>query len=105
MQMLWLKQLQKEILGSVFETAVFSELVKKYGQDHVFHWRTTDKKEIDFIIATANTLLPIEAKINFSKFDKRHIAYFCDTYHIKNYIVTALLGDLETKYFYHPWSL
>jgi len=29
MQMLWLKGLQKEIIGNVFETAVFAELIKK----------------------------------------------------------------------------
>ncbi|TSC98899.1 MAG: Uncharacterized protein Greene101415_1220, partial [Parcubacteria group bacterium Greene1014_15] len=33
MQLLWLKQLQKEVLGNVLETAVFSDLVKYYGKD------------------------------------------------------------------------
>ena len=28
MQMLWLKGLQKEIIGNVFETAIFAELAK-----------------------------------------------------------------------------
>jgi predicted AAA+ superfamily ATPase len=50
LQMLWLKGLQREILGSVFETAVFSELIKKYPADSVYYWRTKDKKEIDFIL-------------------------------------------------------
>jgi len=29
MQMLWLKGLQREVIGQVFETGVFAELVKK----------------------------------------------------------------------------
>lgn len=45
MQMLWLKSLQREIIGSVFETAIFCELAKKYPKDSFFYWRTADKKE------------------------------------------------------------
>ena len=36
MQMLGLKGLQKEIIGNVFETGIFSELIKKYDKDSVF---------------------------------------------------------------------
>ena len=36
MQMLWLKCLQKEIIGNGFETSIFSELVKIYGQYNIF---------------------------------------------------------------------
>jgi len=36
MQMLWLKGLQREILGQVFETSMFGELVKKYGRENFF---------------------------------------------------------------------
>jgi predicted AAA+ superfamily ATPase len=38
------------IPGVFFETGIFSELVKKYGRENVFYWRTKDKKEIDFIL-------------------------------------------------------
>jgi len=65
MQMLWLKSLSKNLLGSVFETSIFSELVKKYGQNFVKYWRTTDKQEIDFIVQDRDKLIPIEAKIQF----------------------------------------
>ena len=36
MQMLWLKGLQKEIIGNVYETGIFAELVKKYTKDVIF---------------------------------------------------------------------
>lgn len=104
-QMLWLKQLQKEIIGSVFETAVFGELVKKYGSENVFYWRTADKKEIDFILKTGKEILPIEAKLNFEQFDKTAIAYFRDKYKIKNYIVSGLKGEIKSDNFHYPWSL
>ncbi len=43
LQMLWLKGLQREIIGSVFETAVFSELFKKYPANSVDYWRTNEE--------------------------------------------------------------
>lgn len=104
-QMLWLKQLQKEIIGSIFETAVFGELVKKYGSENVFYWRTADKKEIDFILKTEKEILPVEVKLNFEQFDKTAVAYFCDKYKIKNYIVSGLKGEIKSNNFYYPWSL
>ena len=55
MQMLWLKGLQKEVMGNVFETGVFAELVKKYSHEAVFYWRTKDKKESDFILKVETT--------------------------------------------------
>lgn len=104
-QMLWLKQLQKEALGSVFETAIFGELVKKYGKDNLFYWRTTDKKEIDFIVRIKNDILPIEAKLNFEQFNKSAIAYFRDKYKINNYIVTAMRGERKDEHSRYPWTL
>lgn len=106
-QMLWLKQLQKEIIGSVFETAIFGELAKKYGSENVFYWRTADKKEIDFILKKGKEILPIEAKINFKQFefDSTAIDYFCDKYKIKSYIVSGLRGEIKDGNFYYPWML
>ena len=67
MQMLWLKHLQKTILGPVFETSLFAELIKKYGPEPVTFWRTTDKQEIDFVIKRSEGALPVEAKIQFPR--------------------------------------
>lgn len=67
MQMLWLKRLQKELLGSVFETSVFAELIKRYGPNQVYYWRTQDKKEIDFVVKFPDAYLPVEAKLQFPR--------------------------------------
>ncbi len=105
MQMLWLKNLQKEIIGNVFETGIFSELVKKYGKDNVLYWRTKDKKEIDFILRKNNSFLPIEAKINFNKFNPSAVRYFQEKYNIKKYNLVSLEGDILNKEYLYPWSL
>ena len=67
MQMLWLKRLQTELLGPVFETSLFAELVKQTRVDAVTYWRTTDKKEIDFVLRRPEGPLPIEVKSHFPR--------------------------------------
>ena len=52
--------------GDVVETFVYSELLKhidySYKQPQMYHYRTNDKKEIDFIIEKADTVFAIEVK-------------------------------------------
>lgn len=105
MQMLWLKELQKEIIGEVFESSVFSELVKKYKKDDIYYWRTKDKKEIDFILKNKKTLLPIEVKLNFEKFNSRAINYFRDVYKADKGRVVGLEGNLKNSSYFYPWDL
>lgn len=105
MQMLWLKQLQKEVLGNVFETAVFGDLAKYYGKDNVYYWRTADKKEIDFILRFRNAVLPVEAKLNFGQFDATAMNYFKNKYQIQRYLVVALAGDADRPEFGYPWNI
>lgn len=106
MNMLWLKEFPKEILGQAFETSIYSELIKKYGTDAVAFWRTTDKKEIDFILKTGGTLLPIEAKVDFARVNDSAMRSFADEYMIKQYKTVAVHGDKNshdsTSY---PWEL
>lgn len=65
--------------GAIFETYVFCELQKhiSYLQKsaHLFHYRTTDKKEIDFIIEVDGEILACEVKQSSSvaKSDFKHI--------------------------------
>lgn len=65
--------------GQIFETYVFCELQKhlSYLQKsaQMFHYRTNDKKEIDFIIEIDNEILAIEIKQSSSvkKDDFKHI--------------------------------
>lgn len=105
MQVLWLKDLQKEIIGNVFETGIFAELAKKYGKDAVLYWRSKDKKEIDFIVRKNNELMPIEVKMNFSQFNPSPIRYFQEKYKVKTYSVTALEGETLSKEYLYPWAL
>lgn len=105
MQMLWLKNLQKEIIGSCFETSIFSELVKKYSKDNIRYWRTMDKKEVDFILVVKNKILPIEVKINFEQFNPTAINYFKEKYKINEHRLIALNGDLKDRFCIYPWEI
>ena len=66
--LLWFNNFQKTLLGSVFETNVFGELVKHYGRFSIHFWRTKHKQEIDFVVETEKQLLPIEVKVSFNQF-------------------------------------
>jgi predicted AAA+ superfamily ATPase len=105
MQVLWLKGLQKEIIGNVFETAIFAELVKKYKKDGIFYWRTKDKKEIDFILKNKNKILPIEVKLNFEQFNLKNIIFFNEKYKINNYYLISLNGARKNKFYIYPWMI
>ena len=105
MQMLWLKSFPKEVMGGVFETGIFSQLVKKYSKDNVFFWRTKDKREIDFILKLKNSLLPIEVKLNFERFVPTSIKYFNSKYKLKKYKLVSLKGIPKDKYSVYPWQL
>jgi predicted AAA+ superfamily ATPase len=104
MQMLWLKGLQKEIVGQAFETGVFGELVKKYGRENVFYWRTKDKKEIDFILRMKDDLIPIEVKLNYEQFNPTAMRYFNENYVIDNYRVVGLNGKPKDRHCVYPWD-
>jgi predicted AAA+ superfamily ATPase len=104
MQMLWLKRLQKEVLGQVFETGVFSELVKKYGRESVFYWRTKDRKEIDFILRIKDALIPIEVKLSYEQFNPTAIRYFNGHYDTDNYRVVSLSGTPKDRHSVYPWD-
>lgn len=105
MQILWLRRAQKEIIGSVFETSVFSELVKAYGRENINYWRTQDKKEIDFILRDKDKLLPLEVKMNFAGLNKTALDYFSRRYNINDYRVVGLKGLPQNKKFIFPWNI
>jgi hypothetical protein len=105
LQMLRLKELPKEITGDIFETSVFSELVKKYNKSSVYYWRTKDKKEIDFILKNKNKIMPIEAKLNFAQFNPSAMKYFINHYRAKQYKAVALKGKIKNLNYIYPWSL
>jgi len=105
MQMLWLRSLPKELMGNVFETSVFSELVKKYGKDAVYYWRTKDKKEIDFVLKDRKGTLPIEVKLRFEQFKPAAMTYFMTQYKERNYKVVGLTGAPRDEHQVYPWDI
>jgi hypothetical protein len=105
MQMLWLKGLQKELIGSVFETGIFAELVKRHDKDSVYYWRTKDKKEIDFIVRIKKDVLPVEVKLNFEQFKPTAVNYFTEKYGLKKYEVVGLDGRPKNEFQVYPWEI
>jgi len=105
MQMLWLKRLQKEIIGSVFETSIFGELAKKFGVDAVHYWRTKDKKEVDFILRLKDRVIPVEAKLNFGQFNPSAMDYFGSRYGVHSRKVVGLNGMPKGADHIYPWDI
>ena len=94
--LLWLKEFPKELLGNMFETAVFTELIKSGFK--INFWRTTAKQEVDFIISLSRErIIAIESKINFNK--ARINSAFTEEYTCKSLIV-GLRGEKKGKYFW-----
>ena len=56
--------------GDIVETFVYAELSKHLGysqtQAKIYHYRTNDKKEIDFILEKGNKIFAIEVKSSTS---------------------------------------
>ena len=54
--------------GAIFETAVFSEIIKNLvhrGEDpQVYFWRTSIGVEVDLLVETAGKLVPVEVKLS-----------------------------------------
>jgi predicted AAA+ superfamily ATPase len=91
-QLLWLKKFPGAVMGSVFETAVFAELVKRYGKEAIHFWRTSDKQEIDFVVRKGDLVLPLEAKLNFNHFNPAAINHFLKQYGLHSYRLLGLEG-------------
>ncbi len=107
MQMLWLKRLQREVLGPVFETSVFAELLKLYGADQVAYWRTADKKEIDFIVQRPLAPLALEAKLTFPHAMPSAFKSFlqADDPDPASYRVVGLYGMPTGERMIYPWQV
>lgn len=91
--------------GQIFETYIFCELQKHLSylqkQAQMFHYRTNDKKEIDFIIEVDNQLLAIEIKQNSSvkKEDFKHIIDLQNRYDEKKCLgVVFYNGDMVLEF-------
>ncbi len=74
--------LKSHYCGAMFETCIFNELLKHISFSaetiEIFHYRTSDKKEIDFILKYGDQIIAIEVKSssNISKNNFKHIIDF-----------------------------
>ena len=107
MQMLWLKRLQREVLGPVFETSVFAELLKLCGADQVAYWRTADKKEVDFIVQRPLAPMALEVKLSFPRAIPPAIKSFLQagSSDPEAYRVVGLYGTPAGERMIYPWQL
>jgi predicted AAA+ superfamily ATPase len=108
MQMLWLKRLQTELLGPVFETSLFAELVKQTRVDDVTYWRTTDKKEIDFVLRRPAGPLPVEVKSHFPRMLPPVFKSFWQKEAPgaeKPFFLVSLYGEPTVPQMIFPWQL
>jgi hypothetical protein len=93
----------------VFETSVFTELVKHYGPDQVHYWRTQDKKEIDFVVKLPDAYLPVETKLHFPRAILGVLHTFDAIYHSDNspipgYRLVGLEGQRAEAGMVYPWQ-
>jgi len=80
----------------VFETNIFSELLKNFGSKSVYYWRTKSKQEVDFIVKGKNQVIPIEAKISSNQFRQEGIKSFLKKYQPQNWYIIELEGKKIT---------
>ena len=105
LQMLWLGNIQKNLIGNVFETSVFAELVKKYGANNINYWRNRNQNEIDFILRHKDRIMPIEVKQSFENFRRLSMSSFCGKYKVSDYRVVSLKGQKQGKEYIYPWEV
>ncbi len=51
-------------IGTIWENQVLRLLTDRYGIEEIRFWRTTEKKEVDFVLPMQNPPLAIEVKKN-----------------------------------------
>lgn len=57
----------RQDIGLLFENYIVSELKKKYPNDNIYFWRTTDQQEIDFILEKDGEVSALEIKYSENK--------------------------------------
>lgn len=91
--------------SNIFETSIFSEIVKQHGTENLHFWRNKNGNEIDFVFEDKHTLLPIEVKTNFRQFRQKNLASFLDHYHLSDFRVIGFEGTKKTPHEIYPWEL
>lgn len=87
--------------GAILEQFVYWELVKSLDVRYSLHyWRTTDKQEVDFVLAKDRQYLPIEVKASWNKQSippglKAFFKYYPETTHA---VILTDCIDHEMRY-------
>lgn len=103
---IWLNSFQGSLLGSIFETNIFGELVKKFGRSAIHFWRTKTHQEIDFVVEKENGMVvPIEVKTNFQQFNPKAVKLFNKKYKVKEWKIIGLEGERVDGNGFYPWEL
>lgn len=104
---LWFSAFQETMLGSVFETNIFSQLVKRHGRHPIHFWRTKTGTEVDFVITdeSEHGTTPMEVKLNFSAFNRRAIDAFIKRYASKDWNIVSLEGEKPRSHARYPWEI
>lgn len=66
--------------GQMWENQAFILLVDRYGLENVKFWRTTDKKEVDFVLPNIEHPLAIEVKKSINATKESKYKSFIDAY-------------------------
>lgn len=103
--MLIYRQLVESIDGNVFETAIFSELIKNLPCEQIHYWRTQTKKEIDFILDTPQKLIPLEVKINATQVNKHFFDLFVANYKTEQAYIVYLQNPHQNINSIYPWEI
>jgi hypothetical protein len=71
----------REDQGQLLENYVYNRLTDLYDRDSIKYWRTTDKKEVDFVITTSfKEGLAYEVKLKYRNFKLSSIKKFIENY-------------------------
>lgn len=66
--------------GELWELMVYRVLLEKFGEDTIRFWRTSDGKEVDFVLPEIDLPLAIEAKVSKELIKPKKYAYFQEHY-------------------------
>jgi hypothetical protein len=78
--------------GSLLENAVFRQLLDEYHKDDINFWRTSDQKEIDFVVGEK---IALEVKADIRTFKDKNLQAFLGVYPDIKFSLVTLNGDTE----------
>lgn len=107
--MLYQNYFSNEISGSAFENSIYCELNNIFESENIYYWRTIKGQEIDFIIKSGKSILPLEVKLSYTGRDISALKYFKEKYNIDNCYLCTLNKNIDSTYKWlkvlYPWEL